>query len=120
MREVIFLDETPDTGDKPQVVEHVIKNPLCQKDWGTLLLENEVMLRKEIHEWCDAWFKRLLPGEVYAQIHSANDVQFRKGMQYMAENGIRFDNPNGRSLERHVYNKGRIVGIFRIVLQEGI
>ncbi len=120
MREIIFDDPSPVTEQPPEVVRFVIKNPLRQKKWGTLLVENEGAVRKEILRWWKGWLSRLVPLDIYRKSESKSQVQFSQAVKYLIDNGIRMDNPGGRSLERHVYHKGRLVGVFRIDISDTI
>lgn len=117
---IVFEDPPGNETVELEVVVFKIKNPLGQKRWETLLLDNEAKLRKEIHAWWMGWLRKLLPADIYRKSLSHNHEEFMEACRYIASHGIKFDNPGGRSFDRHVYNEGKVVGIFRIELVKGL
>lgn len=102
--------------EQHEITTYRVRNPLANRYWNQILMDIRGHLEKEIDAWRDAWMKKLIPEKFYKDAHSGTKERAKKCFDYMERERIELVHPDGHSLERQIWNKGKMVARFVIEL----
>lgn len=106
----------PVVNGEPETTYYRVHNPLAVPHWEQILVQLQGQCEAEIERWRDAWMRKLLPESAYKDAHSGVAKNAKRCWKYMDKERIEIVHPDGRSLERYIAVKGKIVAKFVIEL----